>query len=401
MKLIFVNRYFRPDLSATSQLLSDLALHLARGGREVHVVTSRQRYEDAAARLPAEEVIEGVRVHRVWTSRFGRGTLPGRALDYLSFYLAAGLRLAALARTGDLVVAMTDPPLASLPAALAARLRGARLINWLQDVFPEIAQRLGLRVGGGVLGALARAARGYSLRAAALNIVLGDRMREVVERLEPGCRERIAVIHNWADGRAIRPLPAQASALRREWRCEGRFVVGYSGNFGRVHEFDTVVTAARALIAQGDVIFSFTGGGYNMERLAAQQLPNVLLHGYLPAERLADGLGSCDVHLVTLRPEVEGLVVPSKFYGIAAAGRPVIFVGDPRGEVAHMVRRADCGLVVAAGDAAGLARAIVSLRDDASVRTAMGIRARAMFEANYDRPQAMALWEAAFARAGR
>ena len=401
MKLIFVNRYFRPDLSATSQLLSDLALHLARGGREVHVVTSRQRYEDAAARLPAEEVIEGVRVHRVWTSRFGRGSLPGRALDYLSFYLAAGLRLAALARAGDLVLAMTDPPLLSFSAALVARLRGARLVNWLQDVFPEIAQRLGLRVAGGVLGALARAARGFSLRAAALNVVLGDRMREAVVQIEPGCRERIAVIHNWADGRAIQPLPTQATALRRERRCEGRFVVGYSGNFGRVHEFDTVMAAARALVGQGDVAFSFTGGGYYMKRLAAERLPNVLLHGYLPMGQLADGLGSCDVHLVTLRPELEGLVVPSKFYGIAAAGRPVIFVGDRQGEVAHMVRRADCGLVVAAGDAAGLARAIVSLRDDASVRTAMGIRARAMFEANYDRPQAMALWEAAFARAGR
>ena len=400
MKLIFVNRYFYPDLSATSQLLSDLALHLAHKGREVHVVTGRQRYEHASAQLPAEEVIDGVRVHRVWTSRFGRSTLPGRAMDYLSFYLAAGLRLAALARSGDLVVAMTDPPLLSLPAALAARLRGARLVNWLQDVFPEIAQRLGLRVAGGVPGAFARVARGFSLRTAALNVVLGDRMREAVVQIEPGCRERIAVIHNWADGRAIQPLAAQAGALRREWRCEGRFVVGYSGNFGRVHEFDTVVAAARALIVQGDVVFSFTGGGYNMERLAAEHLPNVLLHGYLPMGQLADGLGSCDVHLVTLRPELEGLVVPSKFYGIAAAGRPVIFVGDLQGEVAEMVRQADCGLVVAAGDSAGLVTAITALRDEPSVREAMGARARAMFEARYDRSHGMQLWEAALERAG-
>src|SRR6185369_7427309 len=120
VKLIFANRYFYPDISATSQLLSDLAFRLARQGREVHVVASRQRYGDADADLPASEVREGLHIHRVWTSSFGRAFLPGRVLDYFFFYLFAGLRIPSLARRGDLVIAMTDPPLLSFPAALAA-----------------------------------------------------------------------------------------------------------------------------------------------------------------------------------------------------------------------------------------------------------------------------------------
>src|SRR5262249_36301313 len=131
-KLIFVNRYFHPDHSATSLMLSDLAFHLA-GQRhdDVCVVTSRQRYDDGAARLPPRERIAGGDVHRGWTTRFGRGALPGRSLDYASFYVSSAVVLWHLARRGDIIIAKTDPPLISLIAAAIARLRGARLVNWV------------------------------------------------------------------------------------------------------------------------------------------------------------------------------------------------------------------------------------------------------------------------------
>ena len=171
LKLIFVNRYFHPDISATSQMLSGLAFHLAAQGGEVHVVTRRQRYDDPSAQLPASVLVDGVRIHRVWTSRFGRPSLPGRAMDYVSFYLAASIKLATLAKRGDIVIAKTDPPLLSVPAALVSRLRGARLVNWLQDLFTEVAERMGMRVGWAA-GAI-RAVRNASLRSAAVNVVLG------------------------------------------------------------------------------------------------------------------------------------------------------------------------------------------------------------------------------------
>jgi colanic acid biosynthesis glycosyl transferase WcaI len=135
VKVVFVNRYFFPDHSATSQILSDLAFFLAERGWEVHVVTSRQRYDDAGAGLLPHEIVQRVRIHRVWTSGFGRRWLPGRAVDYLSFYLAAAWRLIALLSAGDIVVAKTDPPLISVVAAVAARMRRAKLVNWWQDVF--------------------------------------------------------------------------------------------------------------------------------------------------------------------------------------------------------------------------------------------------------------------------
>src|ERR1700687_2917404 len=138
-RLIFVNRYFFPDHSATSQILSDLTFHLAAAGGDVHVIASRQIYDEPKVALPANETINGVNVHCVASTRFGRASLPGRVLDYLSFYRSVRGCLSAIARAGDTVVAKTDPPMLSVAVAPTARRCGAGLINWLQDIYPETA----------------------------------------------------------------------------------------------------------------------------------------------------------------------------------------------------------------------------------------------------------------------
>ncbi len=333
MKIIFVNRFFHPDLAPTGLFAADVAFDLAAAGREVHVVTSRIAYDGSGPGYAARETVRGVQVHRVWTTRFGRGSLAGRACDYASFYLSAGWRLWRLLVAGDVVVAMTDPPLVSVVAALAARLRGARLVNWLQDIFPETATHSGLRLLGGPVGALARSLRDWSVRRASCNVVLGARMAIELARLVPGARVR--VVPNWADGVALRPMAPGASALRGEWGFEGKFVVGYAGNLGRVHDCETLLAAARLLEEEHGVMFSFTGGGFHFPRLRAAGLANVSVRGYVAGGRLGESLAACDVHLVTLLPAFEGLIVPSKFYAAAAAGRAVIFIGDPDGEIAR------------------------------------------------------------------
>jgi glycosyltransferase involved in cell wall biosynthesis len=395
MKIVFVNRFYAPDHSATSQMLTDLATALAAGGADVHVVTSRLRYDDPSASLAPNEVIAGVSVHRVWTSAFGRGSLPGRALDYLSFYVTASLQLHGLLRRGDVVVAKTDPPLISVPAGWVARRRGARLVNWLQDIFPEVAAELGMRSARGAGGRLLRRWRDQSLRRAAMNVVLGRRMRDRLAGLGIDPRQ-IALIPNWADGAALRPMERDANPLRGEWRLDDKFVVGYSGNMGRVHEFDTIVGAAAALAPQPDIAFLFIGDGAQktmIEALAVERgLGNLVFKPYQPRERLSHSLGVADVHLVTLRPELEGLVVPSKFYGIAAAGRPTLFIGDPDGEIGTVIREAHCGICVRQGDVAGLASAIVALRDDSALRAQWGRSARRVFEANFDKAIAVGQW---------
>src|SRR3954464_7677787 len=169
--VLFVNLFFHPDHSATSQMLSDVSFHLAERGWTVEVVTSRQRYDDARATLPARETVCGVSVRRVWSTRFGRGFLPGRAIDYATFYVSAFFALLRVARCDSTIVALTDPPLISVVAALAAMLRGAKLVNWTQDLFPEVAEALGMRALR-----ILRRARDWSLRRAHANVALGETM---------------------------------------------------------------------------------------------------------------------------------------------------------------------------------------------------------------------------------
>ena len=395
MKFIFINRYFHPDISATSQLLTDLAFELAKT-RSIAVVTSRQRYDDASAALPAAESVRGVDIRRVATTRFGRGNLLGRAFDYATFYLSAGATLYRLARRGDVVVAKTDPPLISIVAALVCALRGARLVNWIQDLFPEVAEVLGMRVVRGAPAALLRRLRNRSLRAAAMNVVLsGDMARMVlVQGVAP---DRVTVVPNWADGAQVTPLDASASRLRGEWGLHERFVVCYSGNMGRVHEFDSLLEAARLIQAEEErsvpaarTTFLFVGGGAQrlpLERRARELgLAHVVFKPYQPRELLRDSLAAGDTHVVSLRPEVEGLVVPSKLYGILAAGRPVVFVGSNRGEIPDLLRDSGAGVAVRSGDAPALAGALAALRADPRLRERMGREARRLFDERFAFP---------------
>jgi glycosyltransferase involved in cell wall biosynthesis len=400
--VLFVNRYYAPDVSATSQMLTDLAEGLARSGIDVSVLCSRQLYEDPLAALPAQEVIRGVRVWRVRTARFGRGNLSGRALDYATFYLAATAALLRQARECDVLVVKTDPPLLSLIGAFVARRRGVACINWLQDVFPEIASRLSLSPLPPTLESRLAAWRDRSLTAADANVVLGTRMRDYLAgRGVP--LARISVGENWADEDTISPRPAAASALRRRLALGESFVVAYSGNLGRAHDVDTLLAAAQVLRDDPGTVFLLTGGGANMralESVARQRgLTQMRFLPYQPRAALADSLAAGDVHLVMLLPQLEGLIVPSKLYGVLAAGRPVVFIGDPGGELAQLIAESRVGFTVACGDGAALCRALRSLRDDPAERERMGARARALFEQRYTLARALARWRSLLAQA--
>lgn len=335
-----------------------------------------------------------VAVHRIWTTRFGRGRLGGRSIDYLTFYLNAFGRMLRLACRGDVIIATTDPPLLSVLAWPAAAVRGAVQINWLHDLFPEVALALGVMrqgLGSRLLGHL----RNLSLRHAARNVVIGDLMAaHLLAQSIPA--DRLTVIHNWSDGDVILPLAPAENPLRAEWDLAASFVVGYSGNLGRAHDFATILGAADMLRDDRKIRFLFTGGGHYLDYIEAETqrraLPNVTIKPFQPAWRLKETLALPDLHLVSLLPALEGLIVPSKFYGIAAAGRPTIFLGNPSGEVAGLLRNAFCGATVAVGNVQALANCISALRRSPAMRELWSGNARTLFMQRFDRSLAVARW---------
>jgi len=361
-------------------MLTDAAFYLADRGHAVHVVTSRLTYAGDET-LRAAEVVNGVTIHRIWTTRFGRGNLIGRALDYLSFYFSVFFVLMKLLNEKDTVIAKTDPPMVSVPVGWAAGLKRARHINWLQDLFPEVATELGMNMPG-FLVAMLQALRDRSLLTADMNIAIGHQMRARLLNLGV-YTDKVTVIPNWADGEAIQPGDAP-NPLRDEWQLGGQFIVGYSGNLGRAHEIGTLLGAIEELADADDVRFLFIGGGALLEDLklavAARGLKNTRFKPYQPRQMLQQSLTLPDVHLTILRSEMEGLIVPSKIYGVLAAGRASIFVGHPEGEVAQMLREAEAGIVVREGDVQGLVQAVRLLQSDADAVSIMGANARRLFD---------------------
>jgi colanic acid biosynthesis glycosyl transferase WcaI len=385
LNVVVLNQFFPPDLAPTGQMAADLAEDLVLAGHQVTVVASRGSYL-GRERLPDRSSRRGVDVHRVAATSLGKRTLAHRALDYASFYASAGLALSRM-NPPAVVIAMTTPPLIAA-AGLAAKRKGSKLVCWVQDLYPEIAVAFGaLREGSPSTRAMAALSRKV-MAASASVVVLGEAMKE--KAIQAGAApDRVAVIPNWADGDVIRPVPHESNPLRDDLARGARFVVLYSGNIGRAHDVTTLVQAAKLLATRLDIAFVFQGDGAKRAELvlATRGLPNVRFAPYQPREKLSESLSAADLHLITLAPNVLGLLEPSKLYGVMAAGRPSVYVGPGRSEVARTIRAEDIGACVENGDATRLVDAIVTRAAEPSRGREEGGRARAAFDREYSRPR--------------
>ena len=392
MRIIFVNRFYWPDEPATAQLLTDLAEALAARGWTIEIVTSRA----AAKTSPSQEVRSGVRIRRISGSRLGRHSLAGRVIDFATFLAGTCWRLAWTLRRDDVVVAMTDPPLLGVVLSAVCWLKSARCLHWVQDVYPEIATALSGSRGVRLIGAPFRWLRNRSWKSSAGCIALGQDMAGLIARagVEAG---RIAIIPNWAPA-GLEPQPADAGlAYRRQWGLEGRFVAVYSGNLGRVHDLFPVLAAARQLRNDPRIVLLFIGGGAQrvaLEEFVRQhQLVNVRFAPAQPRRDLPAALATGDIHFVTLHPGCAALVFPSKLYGIAAVGRPVLFVGPVECELAHLVRDRAMGYAFHREEPAAIAAALRQLADHPDTAARLAANAAAFSRKEGRLEHAVAAWD--------
>ena len=421
---IFTNRVYPPVGGATGKLLKELAEGLVAGGDRVVVVTSRRdqgtksrssqrrtetargaaegklkdegtkgqeaegiRHEEGVSvgrcfgvseeTRPGEEWPQrgarghgedlrptdlklktptGVEVIRVGTATFTRASHWRRALSYLTLYPQLMWQVWRLGKV-DAVVSMTDPPL-QVAAVTLVSCRARKKIHWAQDVYPELAEELGVIVRGGILARVLRAVSTWALRRQDEIVVVGRCMRErlIARGIDAG---KIEVIPNWIQVAAV--SADEAVAMRRKLGWGEKLVALYSGNIGLAHDFETLVEAAKLLEGSG-VRMVFAGEGPRLEevRRATAGLAQVTFLRPQPKEELGAFLAAADVHLVTVRAGLEGLVVPSKAYGILAAGRPVMYVGSADSEIAKLLNESGAGRVFPYGDARGLAEALKS-----------------------------------------
>jgi len=355
LRFVFVNRFYWPDEPATAQLLTDLAEALAARGHSVSVIASHPGGD-----TPSAEQRRGVAIVRVRVTRLNRCGLLGKLADFTTFYVGCLIGLIVQVRPGDIVVALTDPPLLGAGVWLAARLRRAKVIHWAQDIYPEVAVAL---TGNRWLGVFAPL-RDLAWRRAEACGTLGSDMKRVLSRagVEP---RRLTVIPNWAPaGLDVQPA-GTADALRKKWELVGKFVVLYSGNLGRVHDLAPLLDVAERLRAQPHIVFVFVGRGAQLATLQARtderKLKNIRFQSPQPRDQLATALSLGDLHLLTLLPGCESFVFPSKLYGIAAVGRPILFVGPPDCEIATLIKARRIGRTFSRGETVAMADTITGL----------------------------------------
>jgi colanic acid biosynthesis glycosyl transferase WcaI len=376
--------HFAPDVAPTGEVMTRIAIELARRGNCLHVVTSLPWYEHHAVepgwdgQLLRSQRTEWGRISRVHPFPTDKGNLGARALAFGGFTAVAGAVATASRERPDVVLAMS-PPLTLGPAGWAVgRLRRVPFVFNIQDVFPDVAVELGLLRGRRVIAAARWLERETYERADAVTVLSEDLADNVRGKLGPGSDPaRVRVIPNFVDTSWIQPAPRENS-YRLDHSLSGKRVVMYAGNVGFSQALDLLLHAARELSGDRDVVFVINGGGAARPELErrARGLENVRFVGMQPKSRLPEVLAAADVHVVPLKRGLAWSSVPSKLYSILAAARPIVASVDGGTEVARTVERAGAGLAVPPENPESFTKAVRHLLENREEAEEMGASGR-------------------------
>ncbi len=366
--VLLINRVYPPTKGASGRVLRDLAKEMTRAGWTVSVLTTGDK--------TFTEKDGGITIHRIKAPMNPKGVVS------YSLILWKLLRAAMKQARHDLVITLTDPPLLVTVGRRYAKKKRCSHMHWCQDLYPDLFPSIGVKMPDFILKALSRSAR-RSMNKSGKVIAIGRCMARYLAHtgVETG---RIVTVPNWADVELVEstrkprrndvrikenvPMARPADELLRD--DSPRFRILYAGTIGRAHPMKTILEAAEHLSIYPEIEFVFVGEGPSHDRLAVERarrgLQNIKLLPYQPASCLKDLMESGDLHLISMRDDAAGLLVPCKFYSAIAAARPTVYVGPADTEIGRMIRDYGCGAIVPQGDGVTLAQAILYFRTDSN-----------------------------------
>ncbi len=395
MKILIVAQYFWPESVGAGVWLHQLATDLVERAHRVAMLTAfpnyphRRVFNGYRGRLFLRETVGGVDVFRTYIYARPNESFTSRALTFGSFCLSALLGGFRVERP-DVIYCVLPPLPLGLTAELIGWAKGAPVVINLQDIHPDIAIALGY-LRNGLAIRLSQAMEGSVYRHADAIVVITDSFKEnLIGKGVPA--EKVHVVPNWADAEAIQPAPRENS-FRREARLDREFAIVYSGNFGHNTCLETVIEAAR-LLASEPYRFLLIGDGVHKQRLEALAssygLNNLRFLAFQPLGIYPQVLAAGDLHLVSLNTPTSQFSLPSKVMKIMASGRPIVALADRQSDLGHLLERAQCGVVVAPDDSAGLAATVRRLAGAPNALRAMGENARSFLVENFSRGRCVA-----------
>jgi len=383
MRVVFFNRSFYPDVTATGQLLTELCQGLVKDyGWEVTVVAGRAMVVgDPHERrgfigLFKRESFCGIEVLRVNNTTFEQSIFLGRILNYFSYFVLAFFASFFIKKI-DLVVTLTDPPIVVLLGLWVCRCKGVPLVISIRDLFPEAARGL-QGVQNRLMDFILEKINQLCFSRATSLVALGKSMRSRL--VEKGIQEnKITIIPDWANTEEIFPIDKRNEFSLR-YGLADYFVVMYAGNIGVSCGLEFVMPVAEQLRSFEDIVFVFVGEGIMKKRLQniAQQvkLENVRFFPYQRRALLPQVFSTADCFLLTLKNGLSGYSIPSKIYSILASGRPYIACVDNDSDISEITERFQCGVLCPSYDSSQLKDKIIYLYRQKDLRVKMGLNAR-------------------------
>jgi glycosyltransferase involved in cell wall biosynthesis len=343
VKILVISQVYWPDSSSVSQHLTDLAEDLVERGHDVQVISSRRGYENPSIRYEKEQVHKGVRVRRIWHTGFGKKSVIGRILDFLSFNSFMFFKLFGIrSREYDLLIGLTVPPLVSFIGILAARAKGMKFLYWAMDLQPELSIVTGYLKPGSIAADALSSLGNFIYKKADHVLALDTYMADHIVR-RGAERSRIVVVPVWPVVEKMFEGARPENPFRREHGIGDKIVVMYSGNHSVVHTLDTVLDAALRLREDPRFLFLFIGGGVRKQEVTrfkgGHGLDNIRQLPYQDRDKIHFSLGAGDLHLVIMGEGCTGYTHPNKVYGAMFIGRPILYIGPRPSHITDILDR--------------------------------------------------------------
>ena len=371
MKLFLISQIFYPDQVSTANLYTDLCSVIAGDGIEVEVWAAHPSYSESG-RQPSSVYHKGIIIRYLPSTNFRKLNLAGRLVNMITFTISICLKIL-ISSDRTPVWTHTTSPFVGILLSHLCRMKKRKFIYILLDIFPEGLIRVGKVSGNNPLIRIWHKMFMNSLRRSEKIIVLGRDMKKWVSDSCNQCHNKIIYIPHWQSDTLISPVEFGQSKFVEKNGLRNKFVIQYSGNMGLWNELAILGKAVNKKM--DDTVFLFAGNGIRKDELLNEikekNRSDVIFIPFQPNEIFNDVLCASHVHLVTLREKLEGMAVPSKIYGILAAGRPVIAMVPNDSEIAYLVREENCGFVLAPSDLDGLIEAMVILKTDEQLRKSM------------------------------
>ncbi len=371
-RLLVLCQLFYPELVSTGQTLTELCEELVQFGINVEVICGPQTILNRDKKIPKCMQHKGIHIRRVWGTHFPKLNLVGRVINQLTFAVSAFFYLLFYCPRKPILV-LTNPPFLAVSCAILRALKiGGPYIYLVFDVYPDTAIKLGVIKGKSLLAHIWDRFNAFVFRHASAIVVIGRCMQDVIKqkakKFDLKLDDKLHNINVWSNDKLISSASDRENPLRKKWNLEGKFVVGYFGNMGRFHDIETIVQTAEILKDNNDICFLFVGEGHKkqaiMEYATKHNLQNCQFNTYVDRGDLGHLMHLADVGVVSLLEGQEGLSVPSKAFGLMAAGVPIVAIMSAKSEIARIVKEENCGTLVKPGEKKVLASSILQLYYD-------------------------------------